>query len=131
MFSIDCCGKSDIMALGGGEMVILPNADRAVISIEKLVNYALDVTHNTGMHKAFVFESVLGYTTENAARLTENIKNNVDKFPAVHKGSNLYGEKYEVIMQLVGANGRKAEVVTGWIIDNGSDTPRLVTAYII
>ena len=111
-------------------MVILPNADRAVVPIEKFVDYALDVTHNTGMYKAFVFERVLGYTAENAALLVENIRNNVDKFPAMYKGSSLHGERYEVRMQLVGANGRKAEVVTGWIINNGSGTPRLVTAYI-
>ena len=42
-FFIDDVAKFDIIELGGVKMKILPNADKAVIPIEKFVNYALDL----------------------------------------------------------------------------------------
>lgn len=33
-------------------------------------------------------------------------------------------------MLLRGANGRQATVKTGWLLDTGSDAPRLTSAYI-
>jgi hypothetical protein len=38
----------------------LPNAESAIIAIEKLRNYCLDPEHPRGKHKARVFSSVLG-----------------------------------------------------------------------
>jgi hypothetical protein len=42
------------------EPVRLPRAHEAVIPTPKLVNYALDLTHERGQHKARVFASALG-----------------------------------------------------------------------
>ena len=39
-------------------MEILPNADKAVISVEKFKGYVLNLTHEKGMHKALVFDDV-------------------------------------------------------------------------
>ena len=47
----------------------LPNGDRAEISTEKLRLYCLNPNHSSGKHKARVFQSALGITTENVDRL--------------------------------------------------------------
>ena len=127
---VDVGEKFDIMGSGGAKMDILPNADKAVIPMEKFTQYVLNQAHETGKHKAFVFAQVLGYNVNNTNKLIANIKNNIDKFPAVRKGRSQHGERYEITMQLTGENARTAPVVTGWIIDNDSDIPRLVSAYV-
>ena len=131
--SVDNDGGRGIIGVEGrGElMVLLPNADKAVIPMEKFVNYALDICHADGRHKAFVFDRVLGYTVDNASGLIANIKKNIVNYPATHKGKTPHGDKYEIIMQQTGANGCTANVVTGWMIDNGTDVPRLTTAILI
>ena len=111
-------------------MEILPNADRAVIPLEKFVNYALNIDHVDGRHKALVFRDVLGYTADNADALVSWIREGIYNFPASYKGKTQHGNKYEIIMQITGPTGRTAPVVTGWIIDNDANIPRLVTAYV-
>ena len=41
-----------------------------------------------------------------------------------------YGQPFEVTMRLLGPNGKSAKVKTGWIINNGENHPRLVTAFV-
>ncbi|WP_416318288.1 DUF6883 domain-containing protein [Thermoanaerobacterium saccharolyticum] len=36
---------------------------------------------------------------------------------------------YEVTMMITEINGKTAKIKTGWIIDKGSDIPRLTTIY--
>jgi hypothetical protein len=52
----------------------LPNAERAIIPIEKLLGYCLNLKHPKGKHKARVFQSVLGITRENAECLYELVR---------------------------------------------------------
>jgi hypothetical protein len=40
-----------------------------------------------------------------------------------------FGQKYVVAGSIQGPSGRSAQVVTVWIVLNGEDFPRLVTAY--
>jgi len=72
----------------------------------------------------------LGYNQSNYRDLIENIKRNLANSPARFKGSIEHGDLYEVRMMLEGPNGKKANVVTGWIIRPGSDLVQLVTIYI-
>ena len=118
------------MNTNGEAMCVLPNYQNAVIPLEKFTRYALCLTHDLGVHKAIVFEEVLGYTTANAKALIANIRGNVDKFPCIFKGTSAFGDVHEVVMELKGQNGRKAPVVTAWIIVKGTDYPRLTSAYV-
>ena len=111
-------------------MNILPNADKAVIPIEKFRDYALNLTHESGVHKAIVFDKVLGYNTKNVQTLISKIREGIANFPATYKGFTIYGDKYEVTMPIEGVNGRVAPVVTGWLIGGDSGIPRLTSAYI-
>jgi hypothetical protein len=103
----------------------LKNYDKAVIPLEKIRGYSLREPN-----KARVFKSALGYTVNDAAELISNILANIGQYPAVDKGSNEYGARFRVDINLNGKNGRTAVVRTAWLYDNGSDIPRLVSAYI-
>jgi len=107
---------------------MLPNADKAIIPIEKLTNYSLDFDKDP--NKATAFKLALGYTKNNADRLIENIYRNMPLYGAIGRGDNGYGELYEVVINITGENGKTANVLTAWIIENGLDVPRLVNAYV-
>lgn len=47
----------------------LPNGDRAVVSMEKLLGYFLNFDPIRGNYKARVFKSVLGITSDNVRQL--------------------------------------------------------------
>ena len=106
----------------------LPRYEKAIIPIEKLTKYALNP--DSQPHKALAFELALGYTKYNAIKLAENIKANLDKFPAKCKGNKGYGNLYEVVLELVGENGKTVKVLTGWIDDISSGEMRLTTIYV-
>jgi len=109
-------------------MNVLPNANKAKIQIEKLVNYSLDFKRDP--NKATAFKLALGYTKINFRCLARNILKKIKKHNVVHKGNNGYGEIYEAVMNLTGENGKTANVLTAWIIENGSDFPRLINVYV-
>ena len=110
-------------------MNILPNADKAVIPLEKFTRYILHPVKSNG--KAYVFKRALGYDLSNADRLIENIKRNLKRFEAIPKGDNGYGLKYEIVMKLLGEKGRTAYVLTSWIVEHSNGETRLTSAYII
>jgi len=107
---------------------ILPNAENAVISIEKFTQYALDPIKEP--NKAIAFQTALGYNKNNAEQLIRNILENLPFYMAIEKGDKGFGMQYEVILNLLGANNKYANVLTGWIVDNQTKQTRLTTAYV-
>lgn len=97
----------------------------ATIPKEKLVEYALNPEKSP---KAEGFRKALGYTLDNWEELNDNIMSHIDESKFVEKGDSGYGMRYEQIIELVGANGKKANVLTAWI-DDGEDK-RLTTLYV-
>jgi len=112
----------------GGVMNVLPNAIRAAIPIAKFTQYALNPDRDK--NKAVAFERALGYNLRNADELVDNIHRNKQNFSATFKGNNGFGDVYECIMNLAGPNGKSANVLTSWIIEDGTDAPRLTNAYV-
>jgi len=108
--------------------MFLPNVEKVVIPIGKFLNYSL--CYDRDPNKATAFELALGYTKSNAVILVESIRRNVGKDEAILKENNGYGDIYEVRMNLKGENGKTANVMTCWIIENGTDYPRLTNAYV-
>lgn len=109
----------------------LPNWQKAIIPHSKIVNYALNINHSKGgRDKAIAFKKALGYTQDNADELIKQVYENLALFPAEHKGHSEFGDRYQVIMNLTGQNGKTAKVLTGWIIDNNAVNPRLTTIHI-
>lgn len=105
-------------------------ASEAKIAKEKLLNYALNPHNPIGKHKAKVFETTLGYNQSNYEILLKQIKGNVGKYKAIPSGENEYGKLFKVIMPIRGINSKTKNVVTGWIVENGSDCPKMTTVYV-
>lgn len=109
---------------------LLPSHESVVIDENKITGYALNREHPIGRNKAIAFEHKLGYTVNNKDDLIREVKKNLSKYKCTRRPETHYGQPYEVAMLIKGANGKYAEVKTGWIIDKGSSNPRLVTIYI-
>ncbi|MCL2852871.1 MAG: hypothetical protein FWE20_07545 [Defluviitaleaceae bacterium] len=108
----------------------LPNFERAHIDSNKLTGYALNPNHPHGGDKARVFNNALGYNQSNSNQLIAQVKRNLPRNEAVAGIRDTHGQRFTVDMQITGPNGNTAIVRTGWILDQGSDIPRLVTIYV-
>ena len=106
----------------------LPNADSALIPVEKLRDYLLSRFHPVGRSKARFFFS-LGYRPDEWALLEKEIRSLVRAGDAVETDRTAYGQKYEVQGFIEGPAGRSAHIVTVWILLHGEDAPRFVTAH--
>ena len=109
-------------------MNILPQANEVIIPIDKFTKYALNFDKDAD--KSIAFYQALGYSLNNAEDLIAQIRANIGNFPAKEKGDGGYGMKYEVVMEIKGANGKIAKVLTGWIDDAVTGEMRLTTAHI-
>ncbi len=92
----------------------------------KFTNYALNPLK--APDKAKAFQEALGYNLDNCDELIDNINKHIDRNKFVEKGSNEYGTRYEQIIELTGANGKKANVLTAWIEDEKGK--RLTSVYV-
>ena len=122
--------KFDAEHLAKEESELLPKYKLAAIPDEKLTGYALNMDHPVGRNKAIVFQKVLGYNVDNRDILLRQVRSGLAKYRAIEKQNTQYGRPFEVTMMICGANGRYAPVKTAWQIDNGSETPRLVSIYV-
>jgi len=112
--------------------VKLPNGDRAVVDIAKLVDYSLNPNHPEGKHKARAFEEKLGIGQDDAEFLRQAIQEAISKSDAVEQKPTPYGRRFVVDFQLERGQGviwYKAVVRTAWIIRNDENFPRLTTCF--
>jgi hypothetical protein len=110
--------------------VRLPNADRAIIDRTKVVEYLLNPHHPDNGGKAQFFES-LGFNVGTAEALIESLRSVAQTGEVVGQSESIHGRKYladGVLPSYAGGTG-PGFVRTVWIIDQGADAPRLVTAY--
>lgn len=108
----------------------IPNADHAIIDIEKLRYYCLNLDHPRGKHKARFFEAMLGLTANDAEELRQTLLNIVRTHEAVMVDQDKYGKRY-VIDFTMKRSIRTARVRSSWIIRNDEDFPRLTSCYIL
>jgi hypothetical protein len=106
----------------------IPNADRAVVDIRKLRDYCLNPMHDEGQHKARLFVMALGMTSSDAEDLRAILLQAVKTYDVPVGRHDAYGQRYSVDF-LLEWHGRRAMIRTGWIIEHGSDTPKLTTCY--
>ncbi|MGF1498147.1 MAG: DUF6883 domain-containing protein [Elainellaceae cyanobacterium] len=106
----------------------LPNGNRAIIPMEKLVGYCLNFDHPSGKHKARVFSSALGITVENANDLKELIAKAAVEGNVVQQDSTEFGQLYKV--DWVIPDQTSAVLRTLWEITSNNPNPRLVSAFI-
>ena len=111
-------------------MQLLPNAELAVIDMKKLIDYVLNVEHEEGKHKAYVFNKVLGVTANDGAELKDRILSEIVKTPMVPGKEDKFGKRYSVKFEWTRHN-RTATVLTSWIIRTSEAIPRLTSCYIV
>jgi hypothetical protein len=108
----------------------LPNVDKVKVDSNKVTNYALDPNHPVGRNKAKVFESSLGYKQSNANQLMEQVQSKLPNSEAVLGVADQYGQRFTVDIPITGVNGNEAVVRTGWILEPGSEIPRMTTIFV-
>ncbi|MBD0326235.1 MAG: hypothetical protein ICV68_07385 [Pyrinomonadaceae bacterium] len=111
----------------------LPNAERAVIDLEKLRDYSLNPNHPKGKHKARVFLAALGLKADDAERLRGMIMEAILISEAKAQQPTIYGQRFVVDFYVTGFDKFVATTVTvrsAWIIRNGEDFPRLTSCFI-
>lgn len=110
------------------DIIRLPRHKEVVIPKAKFTQYALNPDKDPD--KARAFEKALGYTSDNADELIEQINEKLSEYEAIEKGDRGWGMTYEVIMDITGSNGKTAKVLTGWIDDKNNGEMRLTTVHI-
>jgi hypothetical protein len=108
----------------------LPNAQHAVIEMEKLVDYCLNPDHLRGKHKARVFLSSCGLTARHAFDLRDALLSAAQNLPAELGEADDYGQRYVIDLEVTGPTGT-AQVRCAWIIRHDEDFPRFVSCYVL
>ena len=106
----------------------IPNAHQATIPPEKLSGYLLNPLHPVGGPKASWF-LMLGYQTEIPELLAADLLKIVGSSADFDSLQDVFGVKYVVRGVLRTPSGRLVPLLSIWMIENGSDVPRLVSAY--
>ena len=108
----------------------LPNADRALVPVEKLRDYSLNPSHPEGKHKARVFQAALGFTLDDSERPRQMILDALPVNEAAEQSPNAYGRRFAVDFSATGLSGT-VTVRSTWIIRNDEDFPRLTSCFIL
>jgi len=112
-------------------MQVLPNLEHAVIPVEKLRDYALNMEHPEGRHKASVFKEVLGIERRHADVLAELLRSTLPSAPAQSGKGDQYGDHWTTYHRIIGLNGQPAIVTVGWIFKKEQgQAPQLISCYI-
>ena len=114
----------------GKHAMKLPNAKNAVVDIAKLRDYCLSTRHDVGKHKARVFKSSLGLTSNDADELRGALLDAAQLLDAVVGQQDEYGQRYTLDVIMVGASGH-ATIRSAWIVLAGEDFARLTTCYVL
>ena len=109
---------------------MLPNGDRAILDLRKLVDYCLNPTHTRGRHKARVFHKSLGIGQGDATDLRALLLHGAAREAATQLSSDAWGDRWQIDVA-VSQQGRRAMVRTIWIIRRGEQIPRFVTCWVV
>ena len=106
----------------------LPNAHLAVVERGKIVEYLLDPAHPDNGGKAAFFAGQ-GFRQSSWRALAAAFQDLAVTTDVTVQTTSRHGVKYLIDGRLETPSGKTPVVRTGWIVDRGLDTPRLVTAY--
>ena len=106
----------------------LPNASRAVVPVEKLVDYLLDETHPDGGSKAVFFRRA-GFRPEAWGELAAALLLHATENDVASEEETEHGRKFVIEAVIAMPAGQRPLVRSIWVILRGEDTPRFVSAY--
>ena len=104
-----------------------PDAEKAVVTKDKLCDYLLNSSHPVGGPKAAWFASI-GYTRENWEELRDDLQAIAASCRDFIAKPSQFGVKYETVGDIGAEGHRPGSVVAVWIVEENFP-PRLVTAY--
>ena len=110
--------------------MLLPNAEKALVDISKLRDYCLNPNHEVGKHKARVFSAALNLGLLDAEILRTVLLNAVKTHDAVPGNLDEYGQRYQVDFEFEHAR-KTAKLRSVWIVDTGTEIPRLLTCLVL
>jgi hypothetical protein len=108
----------------------LPNAESAVVEIEKLRDYCLSTSHPRGRHKARVFAIAFGITANEAEILREALLVAARTAEAKLAEMDEYGQRYVLDFAMEYLD-KHAIIRSSWSIRRGEDSPHLTSCYIL
>jgi hypothetical protein len=108
--------------------MLIPNAEKAVVDIRKLRDYCLNPVHTDGKHKARLFLSNLGMKANDADDLRQILLEVITVYEARLGLLDNFGQRYTLDFKVEWQN-RSATLRSGWIIEHGSEIPRLTICY--
>ena len=106
----------------------LPNAHLAVVDQNKITAYLLNPAHPDNGGKAPFFLA-LGFRSDDWQALAAALRKLAGEIPVAKKMESPHGLKYILDGKIETPGGRSPTVRTIWIVDQGLEIPRLVTAY--
>jgi len=106
----------------------LPCASRAQVDKEKILNYLLCRWHPEGGSKARFFER-FGFNVTEWERLAAALQNHADKNSVSKMVETGYGKRYIIDGPMETPDGRRPYIRTVWMLEQGTEAPRLVTAH--
>jgi len=93
------------------------------------ITIALTPDHAVGKHKARVFRAALGLTAKDAEWLRARALELAVNGDAKAGATSVFGDKY-VIDSVIDFRGMSAVVRFTWIVELGTDFPRLTSCYV-
>jgi hypothetical protein len=106
----------------------IPNRENAIVEDLKVTSYLLNPEHVEGGPKANFFFK-FGFDRENIEPFKNALKKHAMVRSIAAEKPNNWGVKYELICQIETPDNRNPCILSVWIINNGKEEPRLVTAY--
>ena len=107
---------------------MLPNAQKAVVDQEKILDYLLNPAHPDNGGKAEFFTQ-LGFSRDQWEILAAALKALAGSKEVANATESPHGMKYVIVGRMQSPSGKTPLVQTIWIVDKGMDAARLVTAY--
>jgi hypothetical protein len=115
-----------VLSLSGA--VRLPKAENARVEQSKITDYLLAFDHPEGAGKAEFFTS-FGFSVAQWQVLADALLAHARTHPVSSSSRSEYGTKYRIDGPISCPDGRTLTIRAVWIIDEGADSPRLVTAH--
>jgi hypothetical protein len=103
-----------------------PRFDKVEIDKRKISEYVMNAEHPQGQHKLRVINSATGLTAKDAGSIETQIRDGVRNGTPVAGRNDQFGQRWSVDVPLTGPAGTMT-VRTAWIVEPGSDQPRLAT----
>jgi hypothetical protein len=103
-----------------------PRFENVEIDQRKISEYVMNAEHPHGQHKFRVINSATGLTAKDADQIETQIRDGVKNGTPVAGKNDQYGQRWSVDIPVTGPAGTMT-VRTAWIVEPGSDQPRLAT----